>query len=167
LFGITWNDGVHYSGVSRGPMQDWAFISVESGDDTFGASVANWRPYEQEIVMANTINGEVRHLAHHRSRSPFADYYYTPRVSTAWDGSKVAWASNFGYGGSTGYGDIYITDIGAPAPPPPPPPTATTPPSTPPPPTGVPVTYTGIVNAQVTGTSNLQKTAGCDGCRDS
>ena len=60
--------------------------------------------------MANVVTGEVRRIAHHRSRSPQANYYYTPRVSASWDGSVVTWASNMGYSG-TGYADIYATRI--------------------------------------------------------
>jgi hypothetical protein len=92
--------------VSRGPLQDWAFGSIESGDDAFGSSVTTWRAFKQEIVMVNVLSGEVRRLAHHRSRSVFSNYYYQPRVSASWDGGFVAWASNMGLDQS-GYADIY------------------------------------------------------------
>src|SRR6266571_5163874 len=40
------------------------------------------------------------------------DYYYQPRVSANWDGTKVAWASNYGYdAGTIGYSDIYIAEL--------------------------------------------------------
>jgi hypothetical protein len=119
LFQTEWSDSGHFSGVSRGPLRDWAYVSVESGDDTFGSSVSSWRPYKQEIVMANVVTGEVRRLAHHRSRSPQANYYHTPRVSASWDGSLVTFASNFGYNGN-GYVDIYAlrVDTGGTTPPP-------------------------------------------------
>jgi hypothetical protein len=110
LFKTAWADSGHFSGVSKGALRDWVFVSVESGDDTFGSTVGSWRPFMQEIVMANVVTGEVRRIAHHRSRSPQANYYYTPRVSVSWDGSVVTWASNMGYGGS-GYADIYATRI--------------------------------------------------------
>lgn len=131
LFKVSWHDSGHMSRVSRGPLQDWVFVSLESGDDVFGP-IPPWRPYMQEILMANAITGEVRRLAHHRSRSTFVDYYYQPRVSASWDGSVVAWASNFG-AAVGGYADIYALRVdGGPPPPPPPPPPApsdTTPPS--------------------------------------
>ena len=110
LFKTSWSDSGHFSGVSKGALRDWAYVSVESGDDTFGSSVSGWRAFEQEIVMANVVTGEVRRIAHHRSRSPQANYYYTPRVSASWDGSVVTWASNMGYGGND-YADIYAARI--------------------------------------------------------
>jgi hypothetical protein len=106
LMKISWSDSGHFSRVSRGPLQDWAFGSIESGDDAFGAAVNNWRPFKQEIVMVNVLSGEVRRLAHHRSRSVFSNYYYQPRVSASWDGGFVAWASNMGLS-QGGYADIY------------------------------------------------------------
>jgi hypothetical protein len=110
LFKTAWADSGHFSGVSKGALRDWVFVSVESGDDTFGSGVSSWRPFMQEIVMANVVTGEIRRLAHHRSRSPQANYYYTPRVSASWDGSVVTWASNMGYG-ANGYADIYAARI--------------------------------------------------------
>ena len=110
LFKTAWADSGHFSGVSKGALRDWAFVSVESGDDTFGSTVTGWRAFMQEIVMANVVTGEVRRIAHHRSRSPQSNYYYTPRVSASWDGSVVTWASNMGYNGS-GYADIYLARI--------------------------------------------------------
>ena len=123
LLALPWadNDG-HISAVSRGAFADWAFVSVESGDDTFTAGVSGWRVYKQEIVMVNVVTGEVRRLAHHRSRGLAAgSYYYQPRVNASWDGTRVAWASNMGYEG-VDYGDIYSIALEASAPPPPPPP---------------------------------------------
>jgi hypothetical protein len=83
---------------------------------------ATWwnRPYMQEIVMANVVTGEVRRLAHHRSRSVEAYYRAQPRLSVSWDGSRVMWASNFGadthfgdYASGEGYSDIYALDVPA------------------------------------------------------
>jgi hypothetical protein len=131
LFATEWADDGHMAAGARGMFQDWAFISVESNDDPFTGGVSGWRPYKQEIVMANVVTGELRRLAHHRSRGIGASYYHQPRVSVSWDGTRVAWASNFGYAG-TNYGDIYAIELGAagstpPPPPPPPPPTPATP----------------------------------------
>ena len=136
----SWTDTAgHFSGVSKGAMRDWFFFDIESGDDTFSSPGA-WRPYKQEIVMANVLTGEVRRLAHHRSRSPLANYFYTPRVSASWDGTLVSWVSNFGYS-AEGYADLYsIRNPGgasaSPAPSTPEPPSSPTPsspaPSTPP-----------------------------------
>jgi hypothetical protein len=107
LLTTEWADDGHMAAGARGMFQDWAFISVESNDDPFTGGVSGWRPYKQEIVMANVLTGELRRLAHHRSRGlSGGSYYYQPRVSVSWDGTRVAWASNFGYAG-TNYGDIY------------------------------------------------------------
>jgi Big-like domain-containing protein len=121
LFATEWVDDGHMAAAARGMFQDWAFISVESNDDPFTGGVSGWRPYKQEIVMANVLTGEIRRLAHHRSRGIGGSYYYQPRVSVSWDGTRVAWASNFGYNGPD-YGDIYSILLGAGSPPPPPPP---------------------------------------------
>lgn len=106
------NDSVHFSCGAKGTYQDWVFISVESGDDNFGDTIDGWRPYMQEIVMANVLTGSVRRLAHHRSRSTSLDYYYEPKVSASWDGTVVAWQSNYGFQ-SGHYADIYAISPGA------------------------------------------------------
>jgi hypothetical protein len=129
LFALaSWNDADgHFSGVSKGRLRDWAFVSIESLDDGFGVAVETFwtRPYTQEIIMTNAITGEVRRLAHHRSRGVNDNYRHQPRVSAGWgdcSGVPIAWASNFGQlrkdrqGGSTGkpysgYSDIYVIDV--------------------------------------------------------
>lgn len=128
---LDWNDNDgHIAAVWQGPMQDWAFVSVESKDDPFRpiipspTDMAHDRPYSQEIVMANVLTGEVRRLAHHRSGGDFdAHYRDQPRVSCSWDGSRVAWASNWG---TAGVPDLYAATLsgGVVIPPPPPPPPA-------------------------------------------
>src|SRR5205823_1452638 len=56
--------------------------------------------------------GEVRRLAHHRSRGMAGgSYYYQPRVNASWDGTQVAWSSNFGLN-SPDYSDIYSIVVG-------------------------------------------------------
>jgi hypothetical protein len=108
----SWTDTAgHFSGVSRGALRDWFYFTIESGDDTFTATVTNaWRPYMQELIMANVMTGEVRRLAHHRSRSVTTNYFYTPRPSASWDGSLVTWVSNFGHS-AEGYADLYAATI--------------------------------------------------------
>jgi hypothetical protein len=108
----SWSDVAgHFSRVSKGALRDWVFASVESGDDGFSSRVTTWRPYKQEILMMNVLTGEVRRLAHHRSRGLSSSYYAQPRVSATWDGRLVAWASNFGLDDS-GYADIYALTVG-------------------------------------------------------
>ena len=135
LFKTAWGDDGHFSGVSKGALRDWAFISIESGEDTFGRVVdgskrnPEWwtRPYMQEIVMVNVVDGQVLRVAHHRSRSVFDSYYYQPRVSASWgdcDGVTAGWLSNFGQLQKNkqgrlmkqpyaGYADIYAVDVAA------------------------------------------------------
>ena len=151
LFQAAWADSGHFSRVSRGALQDWMFVSVESGDDDFSATTESWRPFKQEIVMANVLTGEVRRLAHHRSRGLSGSYYYQPRVSTTWDGSVVLWTSNFGYNGD-GYADLYAVDVAGAG-------GATSGGSTPPPPPSPSPLTVGFVNpgsgATVSGTTNV------------
>lgn len=107
----SWSDvDGHFSRVSKGTLQDWVYGSVESGDDGFSSTTSSWRAYKQEIVMMNVLTGEVRRLAHHRSRGLSSSYYAQPRVSSTWDGSVVVWTSNFGYS-STGYADLYAVNV--------------------------------------------------------
>ena len=130
LFELAWGDDGHFSGVSTGALRNWAFISVESGEDTFARpldattrSPAWWtRPYMQEIVMVNVVTCQVVRVAHHRSRSVSDSYYYQPRVSASWDGTTAAWLSNFGQLQMSeqgrlsttpyaGYADVYAIDV--------------------------------------------------------
>jgi hypothetical protein len=120
LFDTDWADSGHFSCASKGTLADWCYVSIESGDDTF-ADMGTWRPYKQEIVMAQVVPPfEVKRLAHHRSRNLNCGaacnangYYYTPRISASWDGTKAAWASNFGYGGAqpAEYSDVYWVGV--------------------------------------------------------
>src|SRR5581483_11693908 len=89
LVQLSWSDDVHVSRVSRGTLQDWAFVSVESGDDS---NVTSWRAYKSEIIMVNVLTGETRRIVHHRSRGDLnSNYFAQPRVSASWDGAYVGW----------------------------------------------------------------------------
>jgi hypothetical protein len=85
----------HFSAVSKGALQDWVFLSMESYLDPFDGGISGWTPYEQEIIALNVITSEVRRLAHHRSRGLIEDYFNTPRISSSWDGSVILWTSNY------------------------------------------------------------------------
>ena len=100
------HDDAHFSCGAKGAFQDWVFVSSEAGDDSFGDSITGWRAFMQEIVMVNVLTGDIRRIAHHRSRSTLSDYYYQPKVNASWDGGIVAWQSNFGFQ-ATGYADLY------------------------------------------------------------
>jgi len=123
-----WNNPQHLSAISMGGMRDWVLCNAELNggpslaDDDFSATdpVATWTPLEQEIYMINVLTGEIRRLAHHRSRQVNLAYGYQPRVCVSWDGRRVAWASNMGYRSSPdGYNDIWSLDLGATGPAPP------------------------------------------------
>jgi hypothetical protein len=113
------NNEVHYSAVAKGPLRDWAFVATEYGADTFNSGTADangrvtpWNVYRQEIIAVNILTGEMRRLAHHRSRSLSADYYNTPRLTASWGGEYVAWNSNFNQSGSI---DAYAVVFGGPS----------------------------------------------------
>jgi hypothetical protein len=117
------SDG-HLSGVSKGSLRDWVYVSVESTDDPFRPhdeiDTGTWRRYKQEIFMVNVLSREARRLAHHRSRGLGGNspYNYQPRVSASWDGGRVAWASNFNVSTldseEVGYSDIYAITVPVP-----------------------------------------------------
>jgi hypothetical protein len=116
LIPVTWDDSGHFCAVSKGPFANWAFASIEA-NDPFNSSTSGWYPYKQEILAINVVTLEVRRLAHHRSRGLNVDYSNQPRVSCAWDGSVVMWASNFNVSSPTGYADLYAIQnpLGTPA----------------------------------------------------
>jgi len=117
----NWNYGCnHVSTVATGALRDWAFCSTEDGTDVFDGPVSPWSVYRQEILGVNVLTGEVRRLAHHRSRSIGTDYYSQPHVSVSWRGAVVGFASNFNQpGGGTPVVDIYAIPFGAASPNPP------------------------------------------------
>jgi hypothetical protein len=95
----TWNEvGAHVTTVAKGALRDWAFYATEDGSDALNGPVTPWHAYRQEIIAFNVLTGEVRRLAHHRSRLA-GDYYAQPRLSTSWGGKYVGWASNFNQSG--------------------------------------------------------------------
>jgi hypothetical protein len=116
LFPLAWDDQGHVAGGANGVYQNWAYVSIESNDDLFDVYGTWTRPYKMELVMVNVETSEIRRLAHHRSRQLMnpdesENYYYQPRVSSSWDGTRIAWASNFNYKNPnhpvTQYADIY------------------------------------------------------------
>lgn len=152
----TWNDFGHISATAR---DDWAYFDTEDPSDTFNSGADNgsgyitpWHAFRQEIDAVDAVTGDLRRLAHHRSRfksSPPYDYYSDPRVSASWGGNFVGFASNFNQTDSNGAPIVDIYDI----------PFAAYP-------TGAqPVRWADPENATVNGNS-LEKTSGCDGCAD-
>ena len=114
LVDLDWkDDDPHFSCTAKGSNADWCFFNTETSDDLFN-NMGPWRPYKQEIIGVNVITGEVRRLAHHRSRNIPSSYYYQPRLCASWDGTKVAWASNYDYDAKpTQYADIYAVNLPA------------------------------------------------------
>ena len=114
LVDLDWkDDDPHFSCTAKGSNADWCFFNTETSDDLFN-NMGPWRPYKQEIIGVNVITGEVRRLAHHRSRNIPGSYYYQPRLCASWDGTKVAWASNYDYDAKpTQYADIYAVNLPA------------------------------------------------------
>lgn len=109
LVPLSWQDvDGHLSAVSKGPFRDWVFFSSETTSDNYNATASGWTEYRQEIMAVNVVNGEVRRLAHHRSRGlGDGSYWNQPRVSSSWDGSVVLWNSNFNVSSPKGYADMY------------------------------------------------------------
>src|SRR5438445_9035678 len=101
----TWTDFGHYATVAKGALKDWAFTSTEDSSDTFNSGTADangnitpWHAYRQEIVAINVITGEIRRVAHHRSRQG-TDYYDQPRLWVSWGGQWAGWSSDFNQSG--------------------------------------------------------------------
>jgi hypothetical protein len=99
---LGWNDARHTTAVSRGPLQDFAFVSSEDVTDLFNSGgndgngyITPWRVYKQEIIAINVLTGQIWRVAHHRSRSITQAYAYQPRLSVSWGGEYIGWASNF------------------------------------------------------------------------
>ncbi len=118
---VGWCDDTHFSNIPKGTYRDWVIISTEVYSDTGNCAAAdalnnanpqsNWWKYRQEILMVNVLSGEIRNLAHHRSRELFR-YCSTPRVNANWDGTAAVFASNFGATSSgCGYSDIYKIEL--------------------------------------------------------
>ncbi len=118
LLTLTWSDTGHMSTVAKGALRDWTFLSTEDSSDLINGPVSPWRVYRQEIIAINTMTGEIRRLAHHRSRSIGGDYFRQPRLSSSWAGEYVGWASNFNQSSGVNIYAIPISpDTTAPVPP--------------------------------------------------
>lgn len=98
---LSFNHDLHLTGGFIGANKDWVMIDTEIQRDVVNYNPASgWGLYDQEIIALNVLTSEVRRLAHHRSRSIWADYYNQPHVSSSWDGSVVIWESNFNISGN-------------------------------------------------------------------
>lgn len=111
-----WTVDYHLSAVSKGAYKNYVFIDTEElgGGDNFNVDPGvGWYQYAQEIIAMEVLTGQIYRLAHHRSRNIDGNlnYYGQPRLSCAWDGSKVIWGSNFNIDqdiGGAQYSDYYM-----------------------------------------------------------
>ena len=121
-----WKAGInHVCCGALGAGRDWCvFESDEPYDhdsttyfDNFDYPdpVAFWGPITNEICAINVLSGTFKRLVHHRTRFQNAVdvYNYEPRPSLSWDGSKIVYASNYGYRSTPdGYCDHYCIATG-------------------------------------------------------
>ncbi len=90
-----------------GAVQPWMAISFfderNPGPELFSdnkgfqsLSPANWRLYEDEIILARVDGAAIYRLAHARSRSA-ENYWATPRAAISRDGKYVVFSSNMAH----------------------------------------------------------------------
>ena len=106
----VWDD-LHFSCISRGANRDWCVFATETN---LLSDLGSWSPWHQEIIMVNVVTGAFKRLAHHRSRE-INDYMRSPRVSANRDGTKIAYASSYGYDVNS-YSDIFAIELGGSSP---------------------------------------------------
>jgi hypothetical protein len=106
LLSLDWSLAVH---VSAPDSEGWALVSTYAPGDPRPDD--GWKAYTNEILQVKLDGSEIRRLAHHRSR-PFNDYWWTPRASTSWDGSRIVYTSDHGLQAILGhprdYTDVYL-----------------------------------------------------------
>lgn len=107
-------------GRARPPNQDW-FLNINYVNETsFPASPWNsWNAFKNEVLLINVLTGDVRRLAHHRSRVLNWDYLAQPHGGISPDGQYVIFDSNMGRTAGS-YKDVYFVTTGTPSPPSPP-----------------------------------------------
>ena len=104
------NHDEHFSGIPRGIWRDWMVVDLETNASD-NSDLGLWEPFHQEIFMVNVLTAAVRRLAHHRSQRATQEYTWEPRVSVNWDGTRVAFLSNYGYLENQ-YSDLWTVEIG-------------------------------------------------------
>jgi hypothetical protein len=112
VLSLPWGLAAHVSLPDGGP---WFYVSTYAPGDPDPLQGA-WPAYAGELLQVRFDGGEVRRLAHHRSR-PLNDYWYTPRASVDRDGRRLVFSSNFGLPALLGYDpsyvDTYVVDLAA------------------------------------------------------
>jgi MBG domain (YGX type) len=106
---FDWSLAVHISGTDN---SGWVFVETYAPGDPIPPT--GWFTYTDELMQVKLDGSQVRRFAHHRSR-PLNSYSYQPKLSISRDGSKLAYASNFGLqqiiGNPTEYSDAYAIDL--------------------------------------------------------
>jgi hypothetical protein len=106
---FDWSLAVHISGTDN---SGWVFVETYAPGDPIPPT--GWFKYTDELMQIKLDGSQVRRFAHHRSR-PLNSYSYQPKLSISRDGSKLAYASNFGLqqilGYPTEYSDAYAIDL--------------------------------------------------------
>jgi len=90
--------------ASKNPESSGYKIWVDAIEDD-----TPWSAYSSEILQVRLDGGEVRRIAHHRSRS-FNQYNYTPRASVSRSGLRLVFGTNWGLPSEayTEYADVYM-----------------------------------------------------------
>jgi hypothetical protein len=106
---FDWSLAFHVSGTDN---SGWVFGETYAPGDPIPPS--GWFKYTDELIQIKLDGSQIRRFAHHRSR-PLNGYSYQPKLSISRDGSKLAYASNFGLqqilGDPTEYSDGYMIDL--------------------------------------------------------
>ena len=106
---FDWSLALHVSATDN---SGWVFVETYAPGDPIPPS--GWFKYTDELMQVKLDGSQVRRFAHHRSR-PLNSYSYQPKLSISRDGSKLAYASNFGLqqmlGYPSEYSDAYRIDL--------------------------------------------------------
>ena len=100
LLSLDWSLAVHITAADN----TWAFVETYNPSNVVPPS--GWYPYTNELLQIKLDGGEVRRLAHHRSR-PLNSYNYMPKVTASRDGTRMVYASNFSLQSILGYSEEY------------------------------------------------------------
>ncbi len=114
LISLDWSFAVHITAADN----TWVFVETYTDPGNDVVPPTGWLPYMDELLQIKMDGSEIRRLVQHRSR-PLNSYNYMPKLSASRDGTRLAYASNFGLqlldGAPQQYGDEYMIAITAPA----------------------------------------------------
>ncbi|MBI1760777.1 MAG: hypothetical protein HYR56_05000 [Acidobacteria bacterium] len=117
LLPLNWDAEMHISSNSNG-KNPWVLVSVT--DTAKGTAAANadlppdwqrrWGVRFNEVMIVRADGTELRHLAHHRSRT-LSSYWFQPRASISKDGKYAVFDSNFGTNPVKDYSDVFLLEV--------------------------------------------------------